>query len=281
MAGDADMIQFLQRAVGYSLSGSIGEQCLFFLYGTGANGKSIFLETLKLITGDYGLAASAQTLMATRSSSIQNDIARLAGARFVACGEIEDGTRLRESLVKDLTGGDTICARFLRREFFDFRPQFKLWIRANHKPQIRGSGEAIWRRIHLVPFAVQIPPAQRDPDLLDKLRAELSGILGWAVRGCIEHQRHGLATPAQVREATAEYRSEMDVIGEFLSERCESEKNATVSAKDLYQAYRAWCEDSGTRPLSQRGFGLSLTERGYTKESGRGGVVYLRIKLRA
>lgn len=123
MAGDADMIEFLQRAVGYSLTGSIGEQCLFFLYGTGANGKSIFLETLKLITGDYGLAASAQTLMVNQQTGIPNDIARLEGKRFVAVGEIEDGTRLRESLVKDLTGGDTITARFLRREFFDFTPQ--------------------------------------------------------------------------------------------------------------------------------------------------------------
>jgi putative DNA primase/helicase len=281
MAGDTDTIDFLQRAVGYTLTGNTGEQCLFFLYGTGSNGKSVFLEILKELTGDYGIAASMQTLMVSKQQGIPNDIARLAGKRFVAVGETEDGARLRESLLKDLTGGDTITARFLRHEFFDFRPQFKLWIRGNHKPQIRGTDEGIWRRIHLIPFAVPIPQAERDPQLLDKLRLELPGILAWAVQGCLKYRQLGLRPPKQVEQATKEYREEMDVIGDFLSERCATERHATVSAKYLYQSYRAWCEESGAYPLPQRRFGASLSERGYIREHKEAGSYYRDLRLLA
>ena len=186
MGNDDEMINFLQRAVGYTLTGDTGEQCLFFTYGTGANGKSVFLEILLQLLAEYGTNARADTFMLkTNGGGIPNDIARLVGMRFVGISETESGQRMAESLVKDMTGGDTVTARFLHKEFFSFRPEFKLWIRGNHKPNIRGTDDGIWRRIHLVPFEVQIPVGELDPRLPEKLRAELPGILRWAVDGAL------------------------------------------------------------------------------------------------
>lgn len=263
---DDEVRAFVQRLAGYSLTGLTTEQVLAFLYGQGRNGKSVFLETLAALLGDYHTATRIETLSATRGAGIPNDVAALAGARLVTVSETPEGSRLNESLVKDLTGGDTIAARFLRREFFQFRPQFKLWIRGNHKPQIRGTDDGIWRRVLLVPFTVQIPPEEIDPQLTERLRDELPGILVWALQGCLEWQCHGLRPPAAVTDAVREYRTEMDTLGEFIADRCVSTPNAQAKAADLYAAYRKWCEDSGHQPVSTTRFGLMLGERGFHRE---------------
>jgi putative DNA primase/helicase len=181
---DADLVGFLQRAIGYSLTGDTGEQVLFFLYGTGANGKSTLLETLRALLGDYAQQTDFTTLLERRGDGPRNDIAALQGARFVAAIEAAEGRRLAEGLVKQLTGGDAVSVRKLYSEPFTFRPEFKLWLAANHKPVIRGTDQAIWRRIRLVPFTIAIPEGERDHELGLKLRAELPGILRWAVAGC-------------------------------------------------------------------------------------------------
>lgn len=266
---DDDVRAFVQRLSGYSLTGSTVEQVLSFLYGSGRNGKSVFLETLSAILGEYHTPTRIETLSSSRGGGIPNDVAALAGARLVSVSETPEGSRLNESLIKDLSGGDTITARFLRREFFQFRPQFKLWIRGNHKPRISGTDDGIWRRVVLVPFTVQIPPGDVDRDLPNKLMDELPGILNWALDGCLEWQRNGLNPPSAVTDAVNEYRSEMDVLGEFIRDRCVTSPNAKAPASDLYREYKRWCDDSGQQPLSNMRFGVALDERGFrNKKSG-------------
>lgn len=277
--GDEELIGFVQRAVGYALTGSTREQVLFMLYGTGANGKSTFLETLRAMLGDYAQHSDFSTFIARNVNGPRNDIARLNGARFVSAQEIQSGQRLDERLVKQLTGGDTVTARFLYGENFEFRPTFKLFLAANHKPVIRGTDHAIWRRIRLIPFTVTIPDEEQDKDLAQKLQGELPGILAWAVQGCLQWQREGLAAPAQVTEATKSYQAEMDTLGGFLEEKCVINKLVEAKAKDLYRAYVDWCSESGEKPTSQRRFGTALTERGFQKEKTRSGIVYTGIGL--
>ncbi len=272
---DRELQSFLQRAVGYSLTGDTSEQALFILYGSGSNGKSTFLEVVRRLLGDYSLHTPTETLMVKRGQSIPNDLARLAGARLVTAAETEDGHRLAEGLVKQLTGGDTITARFLNREFFDFQPTFKLFLAANHKPQVRGSDHATWRRIRLIPFTVTIPNEEQDKRLLAKLTTELPGILRWAVEGCRAWQRVGLDEPSPVRSATAGYREEMDILGQFLEARCTVTPEARVSSTPLYIAYKSWCEDNGEQALTQTAFSLRLKERGLEKRKC-GGVIKWR-----
>jgi putative DNA primase/helicase len=269
---DPDVRGFLQRAVGYSLTGLTVEQVLFFLFGAGRNGKSVFLELLlKDMLGEYAQAAAIATLTG-HQSGIPNDVARLAGTRAVTVSETPEGARFNESLIKDLTGGDTITARFLRREYFDFRPQFKLWIRGNHKPVIRGTDDGIWRRVLLVPFNEQIPEAEVDMELPGKLRAELAGILAWAVRGCLDWQAEGLNPPQSITDETREYRSEMDTIGNFIQEECATGAEFKTRAKTLYAAYSKWAEDNGKQAVNSTRFGMSLAERGFKKD--KQGVIY-------
>jgi len=267
---DPEVRAFLQRAVGYSLTGDISEQCLFLLYGTGANGKSTFLETLRALLGDYACHTDFETFLARAREGVRNDIARLAGARFVSAQEAEAGKRLAESLIKLLTGGDVVTARFLYSEFFEFKPTFKLFLAANHKPIIRGTDLAIWRRIRLVPFTVTIPEEEQDPHLADKLKRELSGILNWALEGCLAWQKEGLNPPKQVIQATKTYREEMDVLESFFAECCVLDENASESFAALYQRYSAWCEETGERPMSRRSFGMALRERGFQDFHVRG-----------
>lgn len=279
MDGNLALVDFLQRAIGYSLTGDTGEQCLFFLYGSGANGKSTLLNAIKELLGDYAMQCPAETLMVKQGGgNIPNDIARLRGARFVATSETEDGRRFAESMIKQLTGQDTIAARFLFGEYFEFVPNFKIWLGANHKPVIRGDDYAIWRRIRLVPFTVTIPPDERDKNLPAKLRDEYPGILAWAVQGCLEWQRHGLNPPPEVLAATEEYKSEMDLIGKWVEECCVTTSNATAKASTLYGSYKHWVEDNGGFPLSSTKFGLKLGDKGFLKEKS-GTVVYRGIGL--
>jgi putative DNA primase/helicase len=272
MGGNLRLVAFLQRAVGYSLTGDVGEQVFFLLHGGGANGKSTFLESIKTMMGDYGAQADFGMFLSRRHESIPNDVARLAGARFVSALEAEAGKHLSESLVKSLTGGDTVAARFLYSEFFEYRPQFKLFLAANHKPVIKGTDLAIWRRIRLIPFAVTIPCEKQDKNLSAKLRSELPGILTWAVHGCMAWREHGLDVPGEVTAATESYRSEMDILGSFLAESCVQRPTSTATAKQLYFAYVQWCEGNGEHPLGQRNFGMRLSERGFDRRRGTGNV---------
>ncbi len=272
MGNNDELISFLQRAVGYALTGDIREQCFFILYGTGSNGKSTFLNTLCNLLGDYSVQAPADTFLARRGEAIPNDVARLRGARFVAASEVEEGRRLSEVLVKQLTGGDRIAARFLHQDYFEFQPQFKLFMAVNHKPIVRGTDHAIWRRIRLIPWTVTIPPEEQDRQLASKLLQELPGILTWAVRGCLAWQREGISPPSDVREATADYQVEMDPLTDFLAARCELSPHVRSTAHELFGAYTQWCETNGEPSLSQKGFGMKLTERGLERRRGAGGA---------
>ncbi len=261
------LIDYVQRAIGYTLTGDTSEQVLFVCHGAGANGKTTLLELLRALLGDYGQQADFSAFLVRRSDGPRNDLARMAGARFVAAIESGEGRTFDERVVKQLTGGDTIAARFLFKEPFEFRPQAKFWLASNHKPAIQGTDHAIWRRIRLIPFDVTIPEAERDPHLLDKLRAELPGILAWAVRGCLAWQREGLAAPDEVLGATATYRAEQDTLAAFIEDRCVCQENAWVKAGELHAAYRAWGGQDGARE-----FGLRLKERGFQPDKGTGGA---------
>jgi putative DNA primase/helicase len=265
LGGDLELIEFVQRAVGYSLTGETSEQVLFMPYGSGANGKSTMLEVLRRLFGDYAQAAPPDTFMVRRGGgNIPNDVARLRGIRFATAIESEDGRRLAEALIKQVTGGDTITARFLHREFFEFRPQFKLWLATNHRPVVRGTDHAIWRRIRLIPFDVTIPAGERDPQLVDRLVEEGAGVLRWAVEGCLSWQRQGLAAPPAVAIATEAYREAMDVLGDFLAERCVVSPGLTAATGELYAAFRAWAQANGHPELSSKAFSLQLQERGFS-----------------
>ena len=265
---------FVQRAAGYSATGDTSEQCMLINHGAGANGKSTFHEAVSAALGDYAMRTPTEMLMSKRGGGVPNDVARLKGARFVTASETEEGRRLAESLIKDLTGQDTISARFMRGEFFDFKPTHKLWLSTNHKPEIRGTDSAIWRRIRLVPWAVSIPPAEQDKKLPAKLRAESAGVLAWCVEGCVEWGRTGLQAPDEVRKATVAYRSEMDVIGAFLRDECEIGRDFKATLKAVYSRYEEWCEEGGERAESKRKFNARLTERGQfaDRRSGPGGL---------
>lgn len=281
MRGNVPMIEFLQRAIGYSLTGLTIEQVLFLLWGTGANGKSVFLETISGLLGDYAQTAEFSTFLARNSDTVRNDLAPLAGARFVCASEAGEGRRLSESLIKSVTGGDAIKARFLFKEYFAFKPQFKLWLAANSKPVIRGQDYGIWRRVRLIPFTVTIPPAERDKRLTEKLRAEYAGILAWAVKGCLEWQRMGLGTPDEVTAATDEYKSEMDAIGAFLDECCVTVPNAESKAGELYAAYRTWAETNGEHCENVRAFRQRMAERGFAQMRRGTGMIWLGVGLAA
>ena len=269
LAGNEELVGYLRRAIGYALTGDVSEQCLFFLYGSGANGKSTLLTTLLTLLGDYGKQTEPDLLMMRYGDVHPTGMADLMGARLAVAVEVEQGRRLAESLVKQLTGGDRIKARFMRQDFFEFAPTHKLFLAANHKPVVKGTDAAIWRRIRLVPFTVAFAPEQQDRGLVDRLRGELPGILAWAVRGCLEWQRDGLGAPAEVVKATSGYRSEMDTIGQFIEERCELGEDLWATAADLRKAYTDWCEELGERPENAKVFGGALAERGFERQRNR------------
>jgi len=279
MDGNKELIGFLQRAVGYSLTGDTSEQVLFILYGTGNNGKTTFLTTIGSLLGDYALQTPTETLLIKRNTTIPNDIARLKGARLVTAIEAEEGRRLAEALVKQMTGGDRLAARFLHAEWFEFTPAHKIFLGTNHKPVIRGTDLAIWRRIRLVPFSVVIPEEKRDKHFAQKLLPELPGILNWALQGCLTWQREGLKTPREVQEATSAYKAEMDQLAGFLDDCCITRKGQRVRGNELYKAYREWCERNTERAISGTRFGRRLVERGINKTKDTY-VYYLDITLR-
>jgi putative DNA primase/helicase len=266
MSGDSDLVRFLQKAVGYSLTGDTSEQVLFILFGTGANGKSTFINTILHMLGDYALQTATETLLTkNHGTGIRNDVARLHGARFVAAVEAEQGSALAEALVKQLTGGDAVVARFLYGEHFQFYPVFKLFLSVNHRPVIKGIDHGIWRRIQLIPFNVTFRSGDRDPHLSTKLKAELPGILRWAVEGCLLWQEEKLVPPHAVKAATEDYRSDMDVVGDFIRECCEDVTDAKTPFKELFAKYTTWSMNNGDDYPDQKEFAQALTDRGYAR----------------
>lgn len=262
---DPDVRDFLQAYIGYCLTGLTTEQILLFAHGHGANGKTTLIQALLHVLGDYGKQAEPDLLL-QRDNAHPTGVADLQGARMVVSSEIEDGRRLAETTVKQLTGSDRIKARYMRQDFFEFEPTHKLLIATNHKPGVRGTDHAIWRRIRLVPFNVTIPKANQDHRLPDALREEASGILTWAVAGAQLWQTRGLPTPAAIQIATDAYRAEEDRVGAYLTECCVFDDTSSESAGDLYAEYSAWTEANGERPLSQKRFGARLTERNLDRQ---------------
>jgi len=284
MGEDVEMIKFLKRFSGYSLTGETSEQCLASLYGFGANGKSTYIECLAEIWGDYFQRAPTSLILKRPDGSdgIPNDVARLPGARLVVTSEVEDGSRMAESRIKDLTGGDRLIARFLRQEFFEFDPTHKLWIVGNHRVFIAGTDHGIWRRIMQIPFEITIPEKDRDPKLKERLIAEeLPGILAWCVEGCLEWQEGGLTPPSKVTEATEEYRAEMDTVGQFLDERCLLVQDATVTKAALYEDYRDWSAAGGMLALSMNRFGRRMKEKSFCDDRSAGRRVWIGLTLQA
>lgn len=266
MNGDTDMMEYLQRAIGYSLTGDTSEQCMFVLYGHGRNGKSTFLQVIKEILGGYARQTSMDTFMTrNRMNNISDDLANLKGARFVVASESEENGRLAESTIKQVTGGGAISARRLYENLIEYEPEFKLWLDTNHKPIIRGTDFGIWRRLRLIPFTVEIPDDKVDLQLIAKLRLEFPGILAWAVKGAKEWLESGLGHPAMMEAATREYRREMDSVGRFLDECCiTGDERYTIRSGELYDMYENWVRDNGEdfHKLSQIQLGVKLKERG-------------------
>lgn len=271
--GNADLQAYLQRVAGYALTGQTIEHALFFVFGLGANGKSVLLNTVAGVLGEYHRTAPIETFTATTSDRHPTDLAGLRGARLVTAIETEEGRRWAESRIKSLTGGDPISARFMRQDFFEFVPAFKLVIAGNHKPGLRSVDEAIRRRFNLIPFTVTIPPGERDERLFDKLKAEWSGILAWMIEGCLEWQRHGLAPPAAVTSATAEYLDAEDALAAWMDERCVRSPQSWTSCGELFASWKAWADQAGEPAGSLKRFSQKLEDRGFTKErkmNGRG-----------
>jgi putative DNA primase/helicase len=262
----ADLIAFLQTAAGWSVSGDTSEQSMFILYGTGANGKSTFLNVIQNILGDYALSTWAETFMKRNNDTATNDIARLRGARFVTTSETEQRKRLSEHLIKQVTGNDALTARFLYGEYFNFVPTFKIFMASNHKPVIKGTDHGIWRRIKLIPFTTRITEDKRDRYLEQKLLTEKSGILNWLIEGALRWKQEGLNVPAVITNATDEYRGEMDVIGNFLKECCVQRPGVAIRARELFQAYQDWCDENNEMATSERMFGLRLKELGMVQK---------------
>jgi P4 family phage/plasmid primase-like protien len=272
---------FFRRFVGYCLTGNVSEQVLVFLNGAGSNGKSTIITALREMMGDYGKTAPEDLLTAKRYSSHPTELATLQGARLMAAVETEEGKQLAESRVKQVTGGDKISARRMNEDFWEFWPTHKILLAANHRPEVRGTDHAIWRRIKLVPFDVRLTQEEKDPGRPEKLRAELAGILAWAVRGCREWLSDGLGEPDEVRDATAGYRDEQDVLADFLDERCVVGAGIQALVADLYNSYKDWCERSGEKAETKNRLGRRLSERGFEgARSSKGAHVRLGIGLR-
>jgi putative DNA primase/helicase len=271
--GKKDLQSYLARVHGYSLTGVTTEHQMWFYHGSGRNGKSVFMNTVANIFGDYHRNAPIETFTATRNEQHPTELAMLRGARMVSATETEEGKRWAESRLKTITGGDIISARFMRQDFFEFRPQFKLHILGNHKPGLRSVDEAIRARINLVPFTVFIPEDERDPHLTDKLKKEWPGILAWLVKGCIAWQRQGLAPPKVVTEATKTYLDNEDTIAAWVDDCCKVDKKEWTGIKTLFASWKSWAESHGEYVIPMNRFCERLDALGHpsTKVNGARG----------
>jgi putative DNA primase/helicase len=277
---DTQMVSYLARVIGYTLSGSTKAQCLWLHYGAGSNGKSTFMNVLSALMGDYATTANASTIMSKPTSNISNDVARLKGARLVMINELESGKRLAEAEIKTMTGGEALAARFLHSEFITFYPQFKLHLTSNYKPSVYDNSHGLWRRINLINWAVIVKDADQDKQLFDKLKGELSGILNWALSGLQDYLQNGLKTPQNVLNATAEFRTEMDSIGQFIETYCYVDSEARGKASELYAKYSEWAKETGRQPVNSMRFGNSLKDKGYTNYKSVGVMVYKGVAVR-
>jgi putative DNA primase/helicase len=278
---NAELIDFLHVAAGWSITGDISEQVMFILFGSGANGKSTFINTIQHILGDYATATQTETFMKRNGDQNTNDLARLRGTRFVTTSEAEQGRRLSEPLIKQITGNDRITARFLYGEFFNFIPTFKIFMATNHKPLIKGTDFGIWRRIRLIPFTTRIPEEKQDKHLENKLRLEASGILNWLLEGTMRWRKEGLKTPAAILNATDEYRGEMDVIGNFLKECCIQNAGVSIKVRELFKGYQEWCDENNEHACSERFFSLRLKEMGFARTRSADARFWSGITLRS
>ena len=279
---DTDLQAYLARVCGYWLTGHTHEHALFFLYGTGANGKSVFIETVAGFMGDYAITAPIETFLAAHGDRHPTELAALRGARLVVAHETESGRHWNEGRIKQLTAGDTVAARFMRQDFFTFKPTLKICIVGNHKPSLRTVDEAIRRRFHLIPFRVTIPPEERDQHLSEKLKAEWPGILQWAVEGCLEWRETGLSQPPAVQEATDEYLAAEDTFAAWLEECTEPAAEwAFETSADLFASWKTWADKAGEQAMSRKRFAEILQSRGFPPKKGTGGVRgFMNIGLR-
>lgn len=270
MNGNEDLIEYLQRLLGYCLTGKASEQSMWIFHGSGANGKSTFLETIRALLGEYAKQTDFSTFKKKRYEGTRNDIARIKGARLLTAVETGAGDYLDEVLIKRLTGEDTVTARYLYSEFFEFKNTAKVIIAANHLPRIAGKEHAIWRRVKIVPFKVTIPEEKMAKDLPERLQKELPGILAWALQGCRFWLKGGLRTPAEVADATAAYQAEMNSVATFVEERCQQGPKHQVVTSELWDAYEEWCFGKKIKSVRKRAFKPELLGMGFgTKKSGR------------
>jgi putative DNA primase/helicase len=271
--GDQDLISFVQRALGYSLTGDTSERVFFIAWGSGHNGKSTLFGTIQRLLGDYAKTVTTDALLKRREQADTHPtgLADLYGVRLAVASETEEGKHLATARVKALTGRDRIKARYMRRDYFEFEPTAKIWLFTNHRPVISDTTPAMWKRLILIPFRAHFDPdsPQCDKRMPEKLWAEREGILAWLVQGCLAWQREGLNPPPVVREATKEYQSEMDKIGAWITERCEVDPKAVTPFADLYADYEAWCREQGDEPMSKRRFGDRLSEKGFPPATQR------------
>ena len=270
--GNSELISFVRRAIGYSLTGSTSEQCLFIMIGDGANGKSTFINVIKHLLGTYGTTAAAQTLIAQGGSSIGDDLVDLARSRFISVSETEEGQSLAEAKIKQMTGGDTLKGRPLYGSYVEFKIIGKLWLATNSLPQINNSDFGIWRRIMAIPFNRTFSVEEQDKTLQSKLMEELPGILNWAIQGCLEWQREGLNPPKIIQDQVAEYKSSMDSISQFIKDECELGVDCSHTASQFYSEYRSWCLAVGKKPKNQTAFkrALEATKGVYQKRTAKG-----------
>lgn len=276
-AGDKAVIRYIQKALGYSLTGSTREQVMFILFGKGRNGKSIFVETIAEILGDYSNNMQAKSLMVKKNDNVNTDIARLSKARFVTSSEPNEGFRFDEGLIKQITGGDKVTARFLYAEEFEYTPKFKIWVSTNHKPIIRGTDDGIWRRLVLIPFDVQIPEEKVDKDLKYKLLREAPAILNWMAEGAYMWMREGLELPEKLKASSKAYRTEMDVIEQFIEDECKRVDDGRVKANELYSVYKNWANENNAYKMSNKDFGQKMKEKFKSKRMNTG-MYYLGLE---
>jgi putative DNA primase/helicase len=277
---NGELVTFLQTALGWGITGDTSEQVMFILIGNGANGKSTCVNVIMQALGDYATSTQTETFMRKQSDNNSNDLARLRGMHFVTTTEAEQGRKLSESLIKQITGNDRMTARFLYSEYFTFLPTFKIFMATNHKPTISGTDHGIWRRIRIIPFNTTIAEENRDLNLGDKLMAESSGILNWLIKGAMRWKAERLSLPIEVKTATDEYREEMDIIGSFIKDRCEQKPGVQIRARELFKCYQDWCEENNEHGCTEKFFGLRLKELGVAQKRLSDGRHWVNITIK-